>query len=127
MVLGCAVPLIIPIACVGVFLNASVFHITVQHFGTQLTDSARASYSYLWLSVILGVALPTWLFWESDFAAWWLVLIGMLGGVGIGIVLARASCRVASERRVSKLVNNSLWEPLLETKDRETEPDYGRC
>merc|ERR1712046_172803 len=126
-VLGCAVPLIIPMACAGVLLNAAVFHIAVQHFGIQLTDSARASYSYLWLSVILGIALPSWLFWESDFGAWWLVLIGMPASAGLGAVLARASCGVASQGRESKLVAISLWEPLLTMKERQTDPDHGQC
>ena len=119
--------MIIPLACAGVLLNAAVFHTAVRHFETQLTDSARASYNYLWLSVVLGIALPSWLFWESDFAAWWLVLIGMPGGVGIGTVLARASCRVIRQGRASTLLNDSLWEPLLEVKDRDTEPVHGRC
>ena len=119
--------MIIPLACAGVLLNSAVFHTAVEHFGIQLTDSARASYNYLFMSVILGIALPAWLFWESNFAAWWLVLIGMPGGVGIGVVLARASCGVTRQGRASKLVNDSLWEPLLETVGRQTHPDSGQC
>ena len=100
---------------------------TVEHFGIQLTDSARASYNYLWLSVILGIGLPSWLFWESNFAAWWLVVVGMPMSVVLGAVLARASCRVASQGTDSKLITSSLWEPLLSTMERQTDPDYGQC
>ena len=127
VVLGCAVPLVIPVACAGVLLNASVFHMTVEHFGIQLTDSARASYSYLWLSVALGIMLPCWLFWESNFAAWWLLPTGMPMSVVLGAVLARASCGVASQGRKNKFITSSLWEPLLSTMERQTDPDYGQC
>ena len=125
VVLGCAVPLIIPIACVGVVLNASVFHIIVEHFEI-LIDNARASYNYLWLSMILGIALPSLWFWENSFAARWLVLIGMPASVGLGAVLARVSCGVASQGRARELVKKSLLEPLFGTNDRETEEDWGQ-
>ena len=46
----------------------------VEQLEIQLTDHIHVSLNYLWLSAALGVALPSWLFFENGLQGRWLVL-----------------------------------------------------
>ena len=122
VVLGCAVPIIFPLAAAGVGLNACVFHLMVMRLGVQVTNRARASYNYLWISVCLGMAIPLWLFFENSFHGRWMLLIGMPGGCFLGAVLAsgvsepllqRAQAARKLRMQMPSPVPAQLAEPLL--------------
>jgi len=77
IILGFAVPIITPLACLGVALNACMFHSAVAHLEIQLTDESQASITYLWISFGIGYGLVAWLFLESELHGMWLVVVGV--------------------------------------------------
>jgi len=76
LVLGFAVPVILPLTCLTVVLHLAVFHRATQH-GVKLKMDAKPSSLYLQGSLLLGCALIMWLFLENDLHGQMLVVVGM--------------------------------------------------
>jgi len=76
LVLGFAVPVILPLTCLTVVLHLAVFHRATQH-GFKLKMDAKPSSQYLQGSLLLGCALVMWFFLENDLHGQMLVVVGM--------------------------------------------------
>jgi len=76
LVLGFAVPVILPLTCLTFVLHLAVFHRATQH-GFQLKMDAKPSSLYLQGSLLLGCVLIMWFFLENDLHGQMLVVVGM--------------------------------------------------
>jgi len=94
LVLGFLYPILPALAAAAMMLNAGVFHFAMSHFGTKMHEDPppRVALHYLWGSLTLGCTLPTWLFWEGDFAGKWVMPFGPL----LSIVLAKKAWYAAN-------------------------------
>jgi len=132
LVLGFCVPILPALAAVSLMLSAGVLHLLFTRFGAKVhvTPVAEVTLQYLWISLSLGCALPAWLFWECDFGAKWIMLIGPWLAIAFPIYAWRAAHRsghpeedtpheafmkrkyTAGGRRWSPLgVDEPLWRP----------------
>ena len=76
LVLGFAVPLILPLTLITFVLHLAVFHRAVQH-GFKLEMDAKPSSLYLRGSVVLGCGLLMWFYWENNLNGKELVAAGI--------------------------------------------------
>jgi len=115
IIVGVAVPIVVPLACLATALNACMFHSAVKHFGIKLEEQVKASTRYLWFSSLLGYALYAWLFMENDLNGKWLMLLGM---PGCALLVLAVPWRFISPQHTPdhELVveQASLYGPLLE-------------
>jgi len=72
--------------------------------GIVLTDEIKASSHYLWISLVIGCLLPSWMYMESGLHGRWLVVVGM----PLSAVCGAFVCR---DRE--KVNRPSLQDPLL--------------
>ena len=86
LVLGCVVPIILPVASVALALHAFAFQFCVSHQGASLQHEATIECRYLWFSLLLGAAYVAWMYVECAWAGQMVVLVGvpvssLVGGV----------------------------------------------
>ena len=72
LVLAVCIPLIAPLACFTFAGHYAVFKWSSLPLKGQLMPSTH----YLWFSLMLGVMLQVWLFYEAELHGTWLVVIG---------------------------------------------------
>jgi len=117
IILGFSVPVVTLLACLGTALNALVFHTAVARLGIELTNEIKASSHYLWISLAMGCALPSWMYMESNLHGRWVVTVGMplsaLCGAFAGTRLMQRSAR--------EVQGHSLREPLMNGDGLSTE------
>lgn len=79
IILGFCYPILPLLASVAMLLNAGVFHVGMTRLGLKLSEDppARVSIKYLWISLTLGCAIPSWLYMESGLSGKWVITLGM--------------------------------------------------
>ena len=93
LVLGCVVPIILPVASIALALHALAFQFCVSHQGATLQHEASIACRYLWFSLSLGFAYVAWMYVECGWAGQMVVLVGvpvssLVGGVLVPQLLA---------------------------------------
>ena len=93
LVLGCVVPIILPVASIALGLHALAFQFCVSHQGASLQHEASIACRYLWFSLLLGFAYVAWMSGECGWAGEMVVLVGapvssLVGGVLLPQLLA---------------------------------------
>ena len=93
LVLGCVVPIILPVASTALVLHAYAFQFCVSHQGASLQHEATIECRYLWFSLLLGAAYVAWMYVECAWAGQMVVLVGvpvssLVGGVVMPQLLA---------------------------------------
>ena len=86
--------MIIPQPCLRVAFDckrgpAGVFLVSLMHLGSRMKQAPSMSFSYLWLSLALGCAIPVWLWNEAGLNGRLVLTVGMPGAA----IMARALCK----------------------------------
>ena len=86
LVLGFAVPVLIPLTCLAMAQTAAVTH-WGRELGVEFTSMARPSSAYLWICGCLGLTLNAWFFWACGLYGKEVVV-----AVSLPVVLFTAFC-----------------------------------
>ena len=77
LVLGCVVPIILPVASIALALHALAFQFCASHQGAPLQHESSIACRYLWFSLLLGFAYVAWMYVECGWAGQIAVLVGV--------------------------------------------------
>jgi len=110
-VLGFVAPLLIPLAAIGLALNAAIYHCGVQRLGLPVQDNAHPSLKYLYFSRAIGIAFIIWFYLDNDLHGKLLVCIGMPVCVVAAELVVMYIRR--SRKREEGMTRRGLLEPLL--------------
>lgn len=123
IVLGCCVPMVLPLVCITLLQSTAAFHFARTIMGAEFSDEATPSTVYLWFATILGMGLASWTFFDCDFNGKYLVLVGapgLLVGGAAWSMLHRQAPHGEVEEKDAFLA--SLQTPFLE-EDRSYNED----
>ena len=71
-------PLLIPLVCFSCASHAAVCNLARIKFGASLKcNDVKPSTAYLWVALLLGYSMVSWVFFDCGLHGKWLVVIGM--------------------------------------------------
>jgi len=115
IVLGFCYPILPILACLAMVFTTGVFHLAVNHLDVEFKPHAASEMpvTYLYSSLILGCAIPIWLYLEADLHGKWFIVIGMpLSSIVCTLALQRLPKEQgdAEERFEGEEGDYILWE-----------------